>query len=151
MFSFMEIPFEIRFIMKFFLLLLSITILPSSYAYTIKANMWQKEFCPPHQTCFPEATSEVKTIHIPEPDFQSFSQTEAYFNHYRVLFTLAKRQDAGGYYSFQIEIQDLHDGQAFALCSRYEALETFEEKMVGSCAGRSTQYKGLTGIALTLP
>ncbi len=118
---------------------------------TIQAQLWNKENCQSQPLCLPQALSEKKIISIPNPVFQSFSQVEVIFQNFQVLFIVAKRQESGGYYSFQIEMRDFETGKSIFLCSRYEAIATFERVLVGSCAGRSDHFDGMIGISLTPP
>lgn len=118
---------------------------------TIQANLWKKENCTNQSPCLPQGLGLPKIIEIPEPSFQSFSQVESFFGDYRALFTLTKRQESGGYYSFQIELQDAQTFETIVLCSRYEALDTFEEVVVGACGGKAESFQGLIGISLTIP
>ena len=123
----------------------------NTYALTIKANLWKRSNCNPSEFCLPQAISTEQQIEIPEPEFQSFSQVALEFEDYWASLILTKRQESGGYYSFQVELLEKSTMNTLALCSRYESLETFETSIVGSCAGRGQNPSELIGITLSLP
>lgn len=132
-----------------FLLVLVIQSMAVS-ALDIKVNLWERELCDAPQICLPQRVTQPEIITIPEPPMNSFSRVEAYLNGHRVLFTFTKRDADTPYMSFQTELYDL-TGKLMAVCSRFEALSSQEDFMVGACAGKKDNENLLLGVSLLIP
>lgn len=122
----------------------------STQAIDIKINLWERELCEAPQVCLPQRITQPKTITIPEPPMNSFSRVESYLEGHRVLFTLTKRDAETPYMSFQTELYDL-SGKLMAVCSRFEAIESREDFIVGACAGKKDGENLLLGVSLLIP
>ncbi|MCR9205938.1 MAG: hypothetical protein NXH75_15250 [Halobacteriovoraceae bacterium] len=119
----------------------------SAHALQFNLSIWEKEQVCQEVLCLPKTLVREGPIEIPEPQFNSFSQLKVPFEGFQINFTLTKREEFGGYYSFQTEIKD-SEGKSIALCSRYEAIDTFENAPVGACAGKHPSEDKLLGVSL---
>jgi hypothetical protein len=119
-------------------------------ALEVKFNLWHRELCPAPQTCLPQQVSPSAHIFIPEPPMNSFSRVEHFLEGHKVIFTLTKREGETPYTSFQMELYD-KDGDITAVCSRFEAIETRENIIVGACAGKMKNKERLLGLSLQIP
>lgn len=120
------------------------------HSLDIKANLWEKEICSNGQVCLPRAIGSAQSFSIPEPANNSFSRLNTRLADYSVTFTLTKRTDPVGYYSFQVEIGN-EEYPLLAICSRFEGLDTMENAMVGACAAKIPFKNKLIGVSLQLP
>ncbi len=119
-------------------------------ALELKFNLWERELCEAPQTCLPQRASASLSVFIPEPPMNSFSRVEQFIEGHRVIFTLTKRDGETPYTSFQTELYD-QEGTLTAVCSRFEAIETRENIIVGACAGKKKDEKHLIGVSLQIP
>lgn len=118
-------------------------------ALSFDAQFWEKENCLNQaRPCLPQAVSQLHSIELAEPANNSFSLKEISLPPYRAQFLFTKRDNQGGYYSFQITL--FENNRPIALCTRYEALDTFESSPVGACAGVAKSLK-LLGISVYKP
>jgi hypothetical protein len=122
----------------------------SLHALDIKVNLWERELCDAPQICLPQRITQPKLVTIPEPPMNSFSRVETYLDEHRVLFTLTKREGETPYMSFQTELYDLN-GKLMAVCSRFEAISSREDFLVGACAGKKDNENLLLGVSLLIP
>lgn len=134
----------------FFFTLLTVFISLDAYSLEVKASLWTKTICGPDKLCLPQALGEPQQFEIPEPANNSFSRYQTVFEGHTVTFTYTKRTDPNPYYSFQVEIGN-QTHKTLALCSRYEALNTVENAMVGACAGKIPNKNKLIGVSMQIP
>lgn len=119
----------------------------STQAVQFNLSIWEKDQVCQDVICLPKTIVREGPIEIPEPQLNSFSQLRMPFNGLQINFTFTKREEFGGYYSFQTEIKD-SDGKTVALCSRYESIDTFENAPVGACAGKHPTEDKLLGVSI---
>lgn len=127
------------------LLMLSFTL--TSQAIQFNISIWEKDNNCAQAICLPKTLVFDGPYEIAEPAINSFSQLRVPYQNFKIHFTLTKKDQFGGYYSFQTEVRD-SDGRTIALCSRFESISTFEHTPVGACAGQNPLEDKLLGVSV---
>ncbi|MCP4912582.1 MAG: hypothetical protein GY909_05645 [Oligoflexia bacterium] len=127
---------------------LTLIFISSANAMTIKGSFWSKNLCNDlTPECLPKKLSEVKAYELAKPEVNSFTRLLIKEGEYqaRIIWTL--RASSPDYYSFQVEVLN-SEGEILSLCSRFEAVESFEKAMAGACAGLDSSINQLIGFSL---
>lgn len=121
------------------------------HAMDFKVGLWSKENCRQlDPVCLPQALYPIEEYSMQEPPLNSGRRLIIQKEDYTARILWTKKEDNGGYYSFQIELYN-HEGTLITQCARYESLDSFESAPVGSCSGTDPNLQKIVGITVYLP
>ena len=129
-------------------IIIMLLMMGSVNALTLKGSFWAKNLCNDlSPECLPQKISELKEVTLNKPEANSFTRILIDQGEYRARIIWTLRKSSPDYYSFQVEVLN-ENNEVLSLCSRFEAVETFEKKMAGACAGLDTSKNQLIGFSL---